>query len=139
MLVWGTANPEGLESSSGVYLSGEDIQRMVKQIECANSGTRPIPVHIEHKGVEVGHVVSAWEHNKRLECVLHLNRKVLEGDIGSEFVKNRVCTDLSLGYTVTMRKDKGNGDLVVDGKELKEISVVKKGARDKCHIHGFTP
>ena len=23
-------------------------------------------------------------------------------------------------------------------KRLKEISVVKKGARNKCHIHGFS-
>ena len=137
MLLWGTANPEGLESSQGVYLSDSDIRNIVGQIEKAYACTKPIPVHIEHKGVAVGHVVSAWEHDRTLECVLELDRRVLEGDIGGEFVKNRVCRDLSLGYTVTMRKDKA-GDLIVEGKELKEISVVKKGARDKCHIHGFT-
>jgi hypothetical protein len=94
-------------------------------------------VHIEHKGVAVGHVVTGWEHGRRLECVLELDRNVLEGAIGSEFVRNKVCRDLSLGYLVTMRKD-ATGDLIVDGKQLKEISVVKKGARDKCHIHAFT-
>ena len=137
MLLWGTANPEGLQSSSGMYLSDTDIHSIVKQIERAYAKEQPIPVHIEHKGVAVGHVVTGWAHNRRLECVLQLDGNVLEGAIGGEFIKNKVCKDLSLGYMVTMRKDT-KGDLIVDGKELKEISVVKKGAREKCHIHGFT-
>ena len=55
MLVYGTANPAGYGSDSytGVYLTDVDIDNMIP-------GMRNIPVKIEHKGYDVGHVVTAW-------------------------------------------------------------------------------
>lgn len=121
----------------GIYLNKDDIQSMVRQVEAANRRAEKIPVHLEHKGVPVGHVVSAWAHNDTLECVLQLNENTLEGSIGSEFVRKGICNELSLGYTVEL-KNSDNGQMKVANKMLKEISVVKKGARNHCHIHAVS-
>jgi hypothetical protein len=135
-LLWGTANPEGMQNYQGVYLSAEDIQDMIDQVNSANKRGDPTPVHVEHKGVQVGRVVTVWEHQGKLECVLELNNKVLEGSIGSEFVRSGICRDLSLGYTVSL--EQSDNGIKVGKKVLKEISVVKKGARPRCHIHGVS-
>jgi hypothetical protein len=132
-LLWGTANPEGMQNYQGVYLSAEDIQDMIDQVNSANNRGDPTPVHVEHKGVQVGRVVTVWEHQGKLECVLEINNKVLEGSIGSEFVRSGICRDLSLGYTVSL--EQSDSGIKVGKKVLKEISVVKKGARPRCHIH----
>lgn len=135
-LLWGTANPKGMQNYNGVYLNEQDIKDMIAQIESASGKASKIPVLVEHKGVEVGHVVSAWEYQGKLECVLALNNKVLEGAIGSEFVRSGICKDLSLGYDVSLENSKAG--IKVRNKKLKEISIVKKGARPSCHIHGVS-
>ena len=135
-LLWGTANPEGMRNYEGVYLNQSDVVDMIKQVETANSKGDHMPVHVEHKGVTVGRVVSAWEHGGKLECLLELNNRVLEGAIGSEFVRTGICRDLSLGYTVSL--EQSDAGIKVGQKILKEISVVKKGARPSCHIHGVS-
>ncbi len=135
-LLWGTANPEGMRDYEGVYLNQSDVADMITQVETANSKGDHMPVHVEHKGVTVGRVVSAWEHAGKLECLLELNTRVLEGAIGSEFVRTGICRDLSLGYTVSL--EQSDAGIKVGRKLLKEISVVKKGARPSCHIHGVS-
>jgi len=137
MLLWGTANPEGMENEyKGIFLNKSDIKSMVRQVEEANRGAQKIPVHLEHKGVPVGHVESAWEHSDTLQCVLELDESVFEGSIGSEFVRNGICNELSLGYSVDLQNsEKG---MTAIKKTLKEISVVKKGARHHCQIHAVT-
>jgi len=135
-LLWGTANPEGMRNYEGVYLNQSDVSDMIKQVDEANTRGEHMPVHVEHKGVTVGRVVSAWEHGGKLECLLELNNRVLEGAIGSEFVRTGICRDLSLGYTVSL--EQSDAGIKVGRKLLKEISVVKKGARPSCHIHGVS-
>ena len=137
-LLWGTANPEGMSNDyQGIYLNKDDIQSMVRQVGAANKRSEKIPVHLEHKGVAVGHVVSAWAHNDTLQCVLQLDESILEGSIGSQFVRKGICNELSLGYTVEL-KNSESGQVKVANKLLKEISVVKKGARNHCHIHAVS-
>ncbi len=137
-LVWGTANPEGLKGSySGVYLNTGDISSMVNQVRDANASGTPIPVKLEHTGVSMGRVVSAWENKGTLECVLEINEGVLEGSIGAEFVRSGICKDLSLGYTVEMEQSK-NGRIQSRHKKLNEVSVVVKGARRNCNVHGIS-
>lgn len=137
-LVWGTANPKGLESSyNGVYLNSTDVREMIDQVKESNRSGERIPVKLEHTGVPVGHVVSAWEVEGSLQCVLELNERVFEGSIGSEFVRSGICKDLSLGYTIDMQQSKGGG-IQAKRKRLQEISIVKKGARKNCHIHGVS-
>jgi hypothetical protein len=135
-LLWGTANPEGMNNYKGVYLSREDISDMISQINDSNSRGEPMPVHVEHKGVRVGRVLTAWEHNGALDCVLALDDRVLEGAIGGEFVRSGICRDLSLGYSLQLEQS-GSG-INIGKKLLKEISVVKRGARPSCHIHGVS-
>jgi hypothetical protein len=136
-LLWGTANPEGMDNCyQGIFLNKDDVQSMVRQVETANSRGQPIPVHLEHKGVPVGHVVSAWAHKDTLQCVLRLNERVLEGSIGSEFVRKGICNELSLGYAVDLQNSATG--LKAVSKKLKEISVVKKGARHHCQIHAVS-
>jgi len=135
-LLWGTANPEGMLNYEGVYLSASDITDMSDQVNAANGRGEPMPVHVEHKGVAVGRVLTAWEHQGKLECVLQLDNRVLEGAIGSEFVRTGICSDLSMGYTLSL--EQSDAGIKVGRKFLREISVVKKGARPRCHIHGVS-
>ncbi len=137
-LLWGTANPEGIDNNyHGMYLNRADVADMVAQIDAASTRGEPMPVLVEHKGVAVGRVVSAWEHAGRLECVLALDNGVLEGAIGAEMVRAGLCRDLSLGYTVALENSAQRG-IVCKQKRLKEISVVVKGLRRKCHIHAVS-
>ena len=135
-LLWGTANPEGMQNYKGVYLSKEDITDMIQQVNESNRRGEPMPVHVEHKGVCVGRVLTAWEHNGALDCVLSLDNRVLEGAIGSEFVRTGICRDLSMGYTLSL--EQSDSGINVGRKTLKEISIVKRGARPSCHIHGVS-
>lgn len=136
-LLWGTANPEGLKDSyKGIYLNASDVKSMVEQVSLANARGESIPVKLEHTGVDLGRVVSAWENQGRLDCVLEINERVLEGSISAEFLRAGICRDLSLGYTVTMEQS-GQG-MQSRKKKLNEISIVVKGARNKCRVHGMT-
>ena len=81
--------------------------------------------------------MSAWEHGGKLECVLRLDNQVFEGTLGAELVRTGVCKDLSLGYTVNLENSKA-GRVHVKRKLIKEISIVKKGARRNCCIHGVS-
>jgi hypothetical protein len=137
LLLWGTANPEGMDNAyKGLYLNKEDIASMVQQVESANRSGQPIPVHLEHKGVPVGKVVSAWAHRDTLQCVLQLDGRIFEGSIGSEFVRKGICNELSLGYAVDLQNSATG--IKAMSKVLKEISVVKKGARNHCQIHAVS-
>lgn len=135
-LLWGTANPEGMQNYEGIYLNQRDIQDMINQVNKANKIGQNLPVLVEHKGIQVGKIVSAWEHQGKLECVLELNNRILEGSIGSEFVRSGICRDLSLGYNVSL--EQSDTGIKVGQKILKEISIVKRGARPSCHIHGVS-
>lgn len=138
-LVWGTANPEGLKDTyKGVYLNVEDISNMVQQVGQANREGAPIPVKLEHTGVPLGRVVSAWENKGTLECVLEINEGVLEGSIGAQFLRSGICKDLSLGYTIDMEQSKKTGKIQARRKKLNEVSLVVKGARRNCKVHGIS-
>jgi hypothetical protein len=137
-LVWGTANPAGLNNNyKGVYLNEDDVKSMISQVSQANAAGSPIPVKLEHTGVAMGRVVSAWENKGVMECVLELNETILEGSIGAEFLRTGICKDLSLGYTIDMEQSKG-GKFESRRKKLNEISVVVKGARQNCKVKGMS-
>jgi hypothetical protein len=116
----------------------DDISSMVEQVGQANRLGTPIPVKLEHTGVAMGRVVSAWESKGALECVLEINENVLEGSIGAEFLRSGICKDLSLGYTIDMEHSKKTGKVQARRKKLNEVSVVVKGARRHCKVHGIS-
>jgi mannose/fructose/N-acetylgalactosamine-specific phosphotransferase system component IIB len=136
-LLWGQANPEAeADTYNGIYLNTQDMKDMISQIESHKTEGKNIPVLIEHTGEPIGQVVSAWIHDKTLQCVLELNKQTLESAIGKQLIKDGLVQELSLGYLLDIEQtDSGFG---TRGKTLKEISIVKKGARDKCKILGYT-
>lgn len=133
LLVWGTANPVAMpDDYMGVYVNSNDMRDFLEQIdECKKKGEK-IPVMLEHVGDAVGSIVSAWVHNGTLQCCLEIEGKTLESAIGQEMVKNGVIKDLSLGYCLEVQQSKEGRRSAK--KFLKEVSLVKVGARKNCHI-----
>ena len=132
MLVWGTANPEGLgESYNGLFFRQSDLAKTARDIIGK-------PVKIEHKGVSVGSVISAWTDTAgKLDLLLCIDTSVVEGSMISQLVEVGSCRELSLGYSVRMQGSRIAEDKAGE-KTVLEVSLVRKGARDKCHIHGFS-
>lgn len=130
MLVWGTVNPEGeADTHTGVLLRQKDVD------DIANHGSLVgKPVKLEHKGGDVGRVVSAWKHGNRLDCVLEISNNV-EGLFAQNFVERGKCRELSLGYVIDMKHS--NGQIHGGSKRVMEVSIVQKGARHECDIRGF--
>lgn len=96
MLVYGTANPVGFgdEDYEGLYLTDRDINKITPTMV-------GVPVKIEHKGGNVGKVVSAWKHNGRMDLLLDIDGSSIESVFGREFVKRGMCKDLSLVSCLT--------------------------------------
>lgn len=109
------------------------------------------------QGSDVGRVVSSWKHDGRMELLLEIDENRLQGAFVRQFVENGMCKvhachpsvirsilhtltdstqDLSLGYNVQMSKNAA-GKLIASNKKVIEVSIVKQGARDNCHIKGW--
>lgn len=97
-----------------------------------------LPVKIEHTGVSVGKVLSTWDNDGRLDMLLEVDEKIFEGDVVSRFVRSQVVRDLSLGYTVGLQFSEKSQTFTASKKTFQEVSIVRIGARDSCHIHGFS-
>jgi hypothetical protein len=130
MLVWGTANPEGMENSyNGYFFKDSDLQQSLSTL----TGT---PVKIEHKSGKIGQVVSGWINQGKLDLLLDLDENIPEAAIISSFIRQGLCNELSLGYTVQMEASQ-TGEDIAKQKTIKEVSVVKRGARENCVIHAW--
>ncbi len=138
MLVWGTCQPQGEDNSyKGLFYTNHEIDQCIASDEMVGK-----PVKIEHKGGDIGRVVSAWKNsNGQIDCLLDIHDSSLEGEIAQQFLQNGVCKELSLGYVVDMKQTVEHGKGAKLGaiesvrKKIVEISIVKKGARDNCFIH----
>ena len=132
MHIYGTLNPPGEDNSyNGLYFTKRDIDDCIQQ-----NKLQGVPVKIEHKGIDVGRVIRAWKNSTgAIDCVMEVNENVFEGAIVSKFVDQGVTRELSLGYTVEMQNS-GNG-ICTGKKHIVEVSIVKKGAREKCFIHAY--
>ena len=97
-----------------------------------------LPVKIEHTGVPVGKVLSTWDNCGRLDMLLEVNEGIFEGGVVSRFVRSQVVRDLSLGYTVGLQFSETSQSFTATKKTFQEVSIVRVGARDTCHIHGFS-
>lgn len=132
MLVYGTCNPEGYGDASyeGLYLTDADIREIFPKMT-------GVPVKIEHRGGDVGKVVTAWMHEGRMDVLMEIDdRRDIEGALVKEFIQRGICPELSLGYHVTMSKSPA-GFLRATNKRVVELSIVRQGARDGCKIRGF--
>ena len=136
MLVLGTANPSGEASTyNGLYFRQDELASMVQ-----SHALRGVPVKAEHTGSAIGAVVSAFlDGSGALQCVLELDDSV-EGAIAGGLVRNGIAADLSMGYAVDVRHSEAKGSsarLVAGKKNTLEVSLVRKGAREGCHIHAY--
>lgn len=132
MLVLGTANPSGEASSyNGLYFRQDELASMVDTKALCG-----IPVKAEHTGSAIGCVLSAFlDSSGALQCVLELNDSV-EADIAAGLVRNGIAQDLSMGYVVDVQQSAADR-LVAGKKNTLEVSLVRRGARQGCHIHAY--
>jgi len=132
MLVVGICNPAGeADGYNGLYLTKNELQHVVR-----DGLMRNLPVMAEHSGSAVGSVVSSFIDDRgQLNCVMHLETDSLPADLTREFIRKGIAADLSLGYTVDIknRDDK----LHAAAKKIVEVSIVRKGAREGCHITAY--
>jgi hypothetical protein len=135
MFVWGTANPVGEsdEAYNGLYLTAHDIDRVVNDNSLVG-----LPVKIEHVGGAVGNVVLAWKNQEKLDILIDVDEKNMQGDVVSRFVRNNICNDFSLGYNVGLKFSESLQLYTPTEKIFNEVSIVRRGARSDCHIHGFS-
>ena len=133
MLVLGTANPSGEASTyNGLYFWQDELASMV-----ASKALCGIPVKAEHTGRAIGSVVSSFlDSSGALQCVLELDDSV-EGAIAGGLVRNGIAADLSMGYAVDVRHSEATDRLVAGKKNTLEVSLVRRGAREGCHIHAY--
>ena len=128
MLVHGTCNPAGMEEGYvGVYLSEKDICDVVKSRDLEGK-----PVFMEHRGQKVGQVVSAWQFNGKLDVLVNIADDDFTSRVAGTYVAAGCLRDFSLGYNVKASKSGIHAE-----KKMLEVSLVKKGARDDCHIKNY--
>jgi len=138
LLLWAVANPTAMKDDYlGVYLTNQDMVDFVSQIDDAKRKGETIPVLIEHTGSGIGNIVSAWISDQKLHCCLEVESQTLESSIGQELVKQGITGEVSLGYHLEIQQS-ADGKSRSARKFLKEISLVKKGARQGCLIMGTT-
>jgi hypothetical protein len=130
----GVANPAGEEAGyNGLFLTEGDIDAAV-QGEVMNG----LPVKIEHKGVPVGKVVTSWVNKGKMELLIDVDEHIFEGNVVSRFVRDNVVKDLSLGYNVALQFSDASQTYVAATKTYNEVSIVRTGARNGCHINGYS-
>lgn len=130
MLVAGVCNPTGeSEGYNGLYLTANELN------DVANS-MRGTPVKAEHTGHALGSVVSSYvDESGALQCVVRID-DTLEGEIARGLVRDGIATDFSLGYSVDVSHSKTR--LKAGKKHVLEVSLVRRGAREGCHVYSFT-
>jgi len=132
MLLLGTCNPSGERAQyNGLYYTADELAALVR-----GNTLRGVPVKTEHTGNEIGRVVSGFlDASGALQCVMELDESTVEGAIASGFVRDGVAADLSLGYSVDVQHT--DDRLKAGAKKMLEISIVRRGAREGCHILAF--
>jgi len=131
MLFCGCINPPPITDPNydGVYFSVKDDMKS----QAASMGGTPILV--EHNTQQVGSVISAWTaSNGSMYALAEINIKTPGGAIAAELVRSGGLGELSMGYTQTMMKCKQTGHFKPVKKHIREVSLVKKGARPGCLI-----
>lgn len=132
MLIMGICNPRGEGSDyNGLYFTNDELHTLVSSQQLLH-----LPVKTEHCGDSIGTIVSAHVNpHGQLQCVMELDEKKNTSSVVSGFIRDGVATELSLGYVVDVSHS--NEKLKAGEKRVMEVSVVKKGAREGCHILAY--
>ena len=131
MLLMGVCNPAGEKDEyNGLYFTDKELRQL-------EGNLNNIPVKAEHKGDELGKIVSSFVYDEgRLQCLMRLNDSV-EGAIAQGLVKNGIASELSLGYSVDVEHSNNGNKLHTKSKKVMEVSLVRKGAREKCYVLAY--
>jgi len=131
MLLCGCINPPPVSDPEyeGVYFSvKDDMAAQAAQL----SGT---PVLVEHSTKKVGSIVSAWtSSNGSMYALAEIDVKSPGGAVAAEYVRKGGLGQLSMGYVQTMTKCVKTGKFKPHHKSIKEVSLVRQGARPGCLI-----
>ncbi len=128
----GVCNPAGEDKEyNGLYFTDSELRELV-----CSGALRNVPVKAEHRGEELGTVVSSFvDAAGKLNCVMRISDNTVEGAIAAGLVKDGIARELSLGYSVDVAQSENK--LVAQAKKVLEISLVRKGARDACYVTAF--
>jgi hypothetical protein len=131
MLIMGICNPRGESSSyNGLYLTENELYQIVDDNRLLD-----LPVKTEHAGGDIGKIVSSHVNPKgELQCVMEIKDEA-NGSVVGGFIRDGIALELSLGYVVDVTQSEKR--LKAGEKRVIEVSVVKKGARDGCHILAY--
>ena len=130
----GTVNPKGEGPGyNGLFLTEDDISDAVQ-----DNMMDGLPVKIEHKGIAVGSVVTSWINKGQMDLLINVDERIFEGNIVSRFVQDNIVKDLSLGYSVGLHFSENSQTYVASKKTYNEVSIVRTGARNGCHINGYS-
>ena len=130
MLICGRCNPapESDPNYRGVFFATSDN---LQQHAAGMVGT---PLRVEHTTQPVGSVVSAWTGSDgSMYALAEIDVMRPGGAVAAACVGAGRFKEFSLGYTSKMSRD-SDGRLRVGSKTIKELSIVKNGARPDCKI-----
>ena len=132
MLVMGVCNPAGERAGyNGLYFTDSELQELAGEGRLLH-----VPVKAEHRGQELGKVVSSFVDTAgRLNCVMRIEDDTVEGAIATGLVKDGIAHELSLGYSVDVTHSENK--LQSGAKNVLEVSLVRKGARDACFVTAY--
>jgi len=133
-LLLGVCNPRGERNTyNGLYFTQTELKEIVD-----TRSLHGTPVKIEHAGAPVGKIVSAYlDNSEALNCVMHIPEDNYRAEILAGFVRDGVALDLSMGYTIDVRHTENKTGYIAGKKNTVEVSIVRKGARDGCHIVAY--
>ena len=129
MLVCGQVNPPPMKHGyAGVYFGENDNMSEKAQT------LKGIPLRVEHN-TQVGNVITGWvSSDGALWALAEIDTSRLPGAFTASAVEKGKFKEFSLGYRTKMKKDPKSGKIVVGKKDILEVSIVRKGARENCKI-----
>lgn len=133
MLVLGICNPRGEHDTyNGLYFKSSELRQMVD-----SQSLNGLPIRAEHGEGDLGTIVSSYVRSDgALQCLFEVPGNDIEQKIAQGFVRDGVALELSMGYTVDVQQS-SDMNLTAGAKRTVEVSLVKKGARDGCHVLAF--
>jgi hypothetical protein len=130
MLICGRCNPppENDPNYRGVYFASSD------DLPAHAASMMGTPLRVEHTTQPVGAVLSAWTGvDGSMYALAEIDVRQPGGAVAAACVSAGRFSEFSLGYTSRMSRDPA-GRLRVDCKKIRELSLVRVGARPNCKI-----
>jgi hypothetical protein len=140
MLICGQVNPAPIQDDDyrGVYFAArDDLEGKARRLQ----GT---PLRVEHAGtLHVGQVLQGWvdKGTGAAWALAEIDVSSVHGALTAAAVQQGAFREFSLGYSSKIQRNPATGRLEASDKEIKELSIVKSGARPNCVIaaHAATP